>query len=71
MKIITSSSNNLLFINFDQAQQREISLYDLSGNCLHKKSVNYETLTHIPLHGVANGVYILQVNGLFQKVYVD
>lgn len=71
MKILTIATDNLLCINFDQAQQRIITLYDFAGNCVHKSTVINETEARIQLNTTSSEPYILQVNGLFQKVYMN
>jgi hypothetical protein len=70
MKIYPNPASGILNIRFSKTQRGFLFLFDLAGKCILKSSVNNQTHARILTKGMAAGVYILQVDGFYQKVFV-
>jgi len=70
MKIYHNPIYGVLNICFTKVQRGYLFLFDLSGKCILKSSINNQTNIRVPMKGVPAGVYTLQVDGFYQKVIV-
>jgi hypothetical protein len=70
MKIYPNPVSDVLNICFTKVQRGYLCLFDFSGKCVLKSSINNQTNVRIPIRGIAEGEYILQVDGFYQKVIV-
>ncbi|HET7732277.1 MAG TPA: T9SS type A sorting domain-containing protein, partial [Paludibacter sp.] len=61
---------NVLNICFTKVQRGYLFLFDTTGNCVLKSSINNQTNIRVSMKGVPAGVYTLQVDGYYQKVIV-
>ena len=71
MKIYHNPVCNVLSILFTKVQRGYLFLFDLSGKCVLKSSINNQTRVRVSIKGVAAGEYILHVNNYYQKVIVS
>ncbi|HLP05534.1 MAG TPA: hypothetical protein VK152_08910 [Paludibacter sp.] len=45
-------------------------MFDLSGQCVLQSSINNQTNVRVSIKGIEAGVYTLQVDGFYLKVFV-
>jgi len=70
MKIYPNPVTDVLNVRFSKVQQGILFLFDLSGKCILKSSFHNQSHVKISVKGVETGVYTLQMDGFYQKVYV-
>lgn len=70
MKIYPNPASDVLNICFTKVQRGYLFLFDLTGKCVLKSSINNQTKIRVSIKGIAVGVYTLQVDGFYQKVFV-
>lgn len=71
MRIYTNPTRAILSICFSKVQRGYLFLFDLTGKCVLKSSINNQTKVRVNIKGIEAGVYTLQVDGFFQKVIVS
>ena len=71
MKIYPNPASDILNIRFSKAQRGFLFLFDLAGKCILKSSINNQSHVRVSLKGLEAGVYTLQVDGFYQKVFVS
>jgi hypothetical protein len=70
MKIYPNPASNVLNVRFSKVQQGILFLFDLSGKCILKSSFHNQSHVRLSIKGVETGVYTLQLDGFYQKVFV-
>lgn len=70
MKIFPNPVRDVLNICFSKVQRGYLCLFDFTGKCVLKSSINNQTNIRVSIKGIAAGVYTLQVGGFYQKVFV-
>jgi hypothetical protein len=70
MKIYPNPASDVLNVCFSKVQSGNLFLFDLSGQCVLQSSINNQTTVRISIKGIEAGVYTLQVDGFYQKVFV-
>lgn len=71
MKIFPNPASNVLNICFSKVQRGYLYLFDFSGKCVLKSSINNQTNIRVSIKGIVAGVYTLQVDGFYQKIIVN
>lgn len=71
MKIYPNPASDVLNVRFSKAQRGFLFLFDLAGKCILKSTINNQSHVRISVKGIEAGVYTLQVDGFFQKVFVS
>jgi len=71
MKVYPNPASDVLNICFSKVQRGYLSLFDLSGNCVLKSSIHNQTHIRVSVRDVSAGVYTLEVDGFYQKVFVS
>lgn len=71
MKIFPNPVTKVLNVCFTNVQRGYLCLFDFSGKCVLKSSINNQTNIRVSIKGIAAGVYTLQVDGLYQKIIVN
>ncbi len=71
MKIYPNPASDILNVRFSKVQRGFLFLYDLSGKCILKSSINNQSQVRISVKGIEAGAYTLQVDGFYQKVFVS
>jgi hypothetical protein len=68
-KLAITCNGNTFQINFGKVVKSYVTVYSTTGQLVSKKAINADNAS-IDLSAAAKGIYILQVNGLTQKVLV-
>lgn len=71
MKIYPNPASSVLNVRFSKAQRGFLFLFDLAGKCILKSPINNQSHVRISMQGIEAGVYTLQVDGFYQKVFVS
>ena len=71
MKIYPNPASDILNVRVSQDHRGFLFLYDLSGKCILKSSINNQSQVRISVKGIEAGAYTLQVDGFYQKVFVS
>ena len=71
MKIYSNQVSRILNIRFSKVQRGFLFLFDMSGKCILKSSINNQSLVRLSLKSIQTGEYTLKADKFSQKLIIS
>ncbi len=71
MKIYPNPVSNMLNIRFSKVQRGFLFLFNMSGKCILKSSINNQSHVRLSLKGIETGEYTLKADNFNHKVIIS